>query len=194
MWDVIFITKEELERVLSEGKRNLRFGLSRTEMQVIKIIGNRPIQRRKRSVYREMMVAGIGFLNAGRCYSHVDEAEAYGRPTRHVGSIGWIDEINLGVGRGGMSARRFGRRGSVGDRDPDALGHYRRRMRDVSAVSQKELKGMLPRGQVHFGLSLAGAKMQVIEVAWNRLVQRRQFGIDYQMVVSSILPIGSRRR
>lgn len=53
---------------------------------------------------------------------------------------------------------------------------------------------MLPRGEVHFSLSLAGAKMQVIEVARDRLVQRRQIGIDDQMVVSGILSIGSRRR
>ena len=193
MRDVIFITKEEPERVLPERKRNRRFGLSRTEMQVIKIIGNRLVQRRERSVDHEMMMAGIGFLNAGRCHPHVDEAEAYGRPTRHVGSISRIDEINLGVRRGRMSTRSFRRRGSVDDPDPDTLGHHRRRMRDVSAVSQQKLKGMLPRGQVHFGLGLAGAKMQVIEVARNRLIQRRQLGIDYQMVVSGILPIGPRR-
>ena len=52
---------------------------------------------------------------------------------------------------------------------------------------------MLPRGQVDFSLGLAGAKMQVVEVVWNRFIQRRQIGIDYQMVVSRIRSIGPRR-
>jgi hypothetical protein len=38
---------------------------------------------------------------------------------------------------------------------------------------------------------LAGAKMQVGEVIWNRLIQRRQLGIDQEMVMSGILSIGA---
>jgi hypothetical protein len=192
MGDVIFITKERLERMLSEGERNLRLGLSRSKMQVIKIIGNGFVQRRKRGIYYEMMVAGIGFLNARRCYPHVDEAKAYGQPTRHVGSIGWVDEINLGIRSRGMSMGIVGCGGGVDDPNPDTLGHYRRRMLDMPAISQYKLKGMLPRAQVHFSLSLAHAKMQVIEVAWNRLIKRRQLGINYQMVVTSIRSLDSR--
>src|SRR5215467_13886818 len=51
---------------------------------------------------------------------------------------------------------------------------------------------MLARGQTHLGLGLAGAKMQVREVVWNRLIQRRQFRIDQQMVMSGILSVGAR--
>ncbi len=65
-------------------------------------------------------------------------------------------------------------------------------MRNVPLISQYQLKGMLPGGQAHVSLSLAGAKMQVREVAWNRLIQRRQLGIDQQMVMSGILSIGAR--
>jgi|SRR5712671_4543093 len=67
-------------------------------------------------------------------------------------------------------------------------------MRNVPPISQYKLKGMLPGGQVHFSLSLAGAKMQVREVVWNRLIQWRQLGINQQMVVSGILSIGARGR
>src|SRR5712671_1895402 len=35
MCDVIFVTEDKLERMLSEGERNLRLGLPRTKMQVI---------------------------------------------------------------------------------------------------------------------------------------------------------------
>src|SRR5258708_9362602 len=45
--DVIFVTEEKLERMLSEWKRDLCLGLSRAKMQVIKIIGNGLIQRRE---------------------------------------------------------------------------------------------------------------------------------------------------
>src|SRR5258708_27899897 len=47
MCDVIFVTEEQLERMFSEWKRDLCLGLSRAKMQVIKIIGNALIQRRK---------------------------------------------------------------------------------------------------------------------------------------------------
>ena len=132
---VIFVAEEKLERMASERQRNLRLGLSGSKMQVIKIIGNRLVQRRKRGVHEEMVVASIGFFNSGRCYAHVDESEAYGQPTRHVSPIGRVDEINLGIGGGGMSAVTFGW-GSVDNPNPDTLGHHGRRMRDVFVVSQ----------------------------------------------------------
>src|SRR5436309_2005354 len=70
MRDVIFVTEDKLERMLSERKRNLRLGLSRAKMQVIEIIGNGLIQRRERDVHHQMMVAGIGFFDAGRRHPH----------------------------------------------------------------------------------------------------------------------------
>jgi hypothetical protein len=88
MCDVIFVTEEKLERVLSEWKRDLCLGLSRAKMQVIKIIWNGLIERREWGVHHQMMVAGIGFFNTGRCYPHVDQAKAYGQLPRYVGSIG----------------------------------------------------------------------------------------------------------
>src|SRR2546428_2530550 len=53
---------------------------------------------------------------------------------------------------------------------------------------------MLAGGQAHVSLGLAGAKMQVRKVVGNRLIQRRQLGIDQQMVMSGILSIGARGR
>lgn len=44
MGDVVLVTKEKLERVLSERQRDLRLGLPRTKMQVIEIIGNGAIE------------------------------------------------------------------------------------------------------------------------------------------------------
>jgi len=109
MCDVIFVTEEKLEHVLSEWKRDLCLGLSRAKMQVIKIIWNGLIERRERGVHHQMMVAGIGFFNTGRRHPHVDQAKAYGQLPRHVGAVGWVGEINLGIGSGGMSTGSSGR-------------------------------------------------------------------------------------
>lgn len=48
---VIFVAEEKLERMASERQGNLRLGLSRSKMQVIKIIGDGLVQRRKRGVH-----------------------------------------------------------------------------------------------------------------------------------------------
>ncbi len=109
MCDVIFVTEDKLERMLSEGERNLRLGLPRAKMQVIEIIWNGLIQRREGGVHHQMMVAGIGLFHAGRRYPHVDEAKAYDRLARYVGPIGRVDEINLGIGSRGMSTVSSGR-------------------------------------------------------------------------------------
>ena len=108
MGDVIFVTEDKLERMLSERKRDLRLGLSRAKMQVIEIIRNGLIQRRQRDVHHQVMVAGIGFLDTSRGHPHVNEPKAYGRLARYVGSIGRVDEINLGIGRSGMSTGSSG--------------------------------------------------------------------------------------
>ena len=106
---MIFVAEEKLERMLSEWKRDLCLGLSGAKMQVIKIIWNGLIQRRECDVHHQMMMAGIGFFNTGRCHPHVDQAKPYGQLTRYVGSVGWVGEINLGIGSGGMSAGSAGR-------------------------------------------------------------------------------------
>jgi hypothetical protein len=192
--DVIFVTEEKLERMSSEWKRDLRLRLPCAKMQVVEIIGNRLIQRRQWGVHYEVMMACIGFFDAGGRYTHVDEAKAYGQPTRDVGSVARVDEIDLGIGSGGMAEGGAGYRGSVADPHVDALGHHRRRVRNVPAVSQQELKRMLSGGQAYLSLCLAGSKVEVREVVWDWLIQRRQVGIDQKMVMSGILTIGAGRR
>src|SRR5258705_513678 len=78
-------------------------------------------------------------------------------------------------------------------RHPNRLGIDGRLMGDVIFVAEEKLERMLSEWKVDLCLVLAGAKMQVCEVARNWLIQRRQLGIDQQMVMSGILPIGARR-
>jgi hypothetical protein len=134
--DVIFVAEEKSERMLSEWKRDLRLSLPRAKMQVIEIVGNRLTQRWEWGVHNEVMVACIGFFDASRRHPHVDEAKAYGQLMRDVGSVGRVDEIDLGIGSGGVSEGGAGYRGSVGDPHADALGHHRGRVRNVPAISQ----------------------------------------------------------
>src|SRR5215831_15756632 len=134
--DVIFVTEEELKRMLSERKRDLGLRLSCAKMQMIEIIGNGLIQRRQWGVNHQVMVAGIGFFNAGGRHPHVDQAKAYGQLTRYVGSVGWVDEVNLGIGSGGMSTATSGCGGRIANPHQDALGHHGWRVRNVPLVSQ----------------------------------------------------------
>jgi hypothetical protein len=43
----------------------------------------------------------------------------------------------------------------------------------VSLITQHELQSVLSCGQRNFRLGLAAAKMNVVEIAWNRLIYRR---------------------
>jgi len=120
MRHVNLITKQQLERVRSKRERDLRLGLSRSEVQVIEVIGNRLVQRRQWRVDHEMVVARIDLFDAGRCYAHVDETEADDRRTRHVGAVGWVYEIDLRVSGRGMSTSSYRPRGCsrLDDADP----------------------------------------------------------------------------
>ena len=62
-------------------------------------------------------------------------------------------------------------------------------MRDVILVSQQQLQRVLAGRERDLRLGLAGAVMQMIEVVRNRLVERRQVGVDQQMVVTGMLAI-----
>ena len=86
------------------------------------------------------------------------------------------------------------KQGSVDDVNVNPVRKQRRGIGKVVLVAQQQLKGMIARWQGHFGFGLTCAKMQMIEVAWDRLVQWRKFGIDQQVMMTGILLVGSCRR
>ena len=159
-------------------------------MQVIEVIRDRLVERRQIGVDQQMMMTGIGLLDAGRRHAHVD------KPEMDDGIVG-------GQHRPVVSARRnrpapsaataVGERRTT-TRDLDTRRHDRRRVRDVILVAQQQLQGVLPGLQRHLGFGLAGAEVQMVEVARNRLVERRQIGVDEQMMMARIFPIRARRR
>jgi hypothetical protein len=66
----------------------------------------------------------------------------------------------------------------------DARRHDRRTVRHVITICEKELKSMLAGREGKSCLRLAAAEVEMAEVVWNGLVERRQFGVDQQMMVS----------
>src|SRR5258708_37945120 len=81
--DVIFVTEEKLERMLSEWKRDLCLGLSRAKMQVSKIIGNGLIQRRRRRAQQQRMVAAIVLIAAPVRHTPPEKPKPNERHARH---------------------------------------------------------------------------------------------------------------
>ena len=53
-----------------------------------------------------------------------------------------------------------------------------RRVRNVVLVAHDQLQRVLARLERNLRFGLAGAEMQMIEVVGNRLVERRQLGVD----------------
>ena len=171
------VAEEQLKRVLAQGKVNCCFGLSRSEVQMIEVIRYRLIQRRQLGVDQKMVVPGVGLFDARRRHAHVGKTKVNGRLLPKHGSVMQADEINPGV-RWRSSPGR-----GVDDTDLDARRKHRRRVRNVILVSKKQLKRVISGFQRYRGLGLAGAEVQVLEVVRNWLVERRQFGIDQQMVM-----------
>jgi len=56
----------------------------------------------------------------------------------------------------------------------------------VILVPQQQLQRVRSRLERDLGLGLAGAEVEVIEVVGDRLVERRQLGVDQQVVMSRI--------
>src|SRR5665213_2721000 len=65
-------------------------------------------------------------------------------------------------------------------------------MRDVILIPQEQLQRVLTGRQGDFRFGLGVAKMQMIEIVGNRIVHRRQFGINQQVVVSGVWAIDAR--
>jgi hypothetical protein len=56
----------------------------------------------------------------------------------------------------------------------------------VVFVAKQKLKGMPPGREVHRGFRLPGAEVEMVEVVRDRQVERRQLGVDQEVVVAGI--------
>jgi hypothetical protein len=64
-------------------------------------------------------------------------------------------------------------------------------MWNVIFVPQEQLQCVCARFEGDFRLGLAGSEMQMIEVVGNGLIERRQLGVDQQVMMTGIRAIGA---
>ena len=145
----------------------------------LKSLGIGSVQIRQLGVDQEVVVPGIGFIDARRRHAHVGKTKVNGNVLRDHRPLLQTNEMDLGVSRCRRSDRR------VHDTDLDARRNDRRRVRNVILVSQEQLKRMLPGFQRDLGLGLAAAEMEMVEVTRNGLIERRQLAVDTTHVALS---------
>ena len=131
----------------------------------------------------------MGLFEARRRNTHVDQPKTDGGGGRNNGPIPQTHEIDPRPRRRRLASCR-----RLPDADANAGRHHRRRMRDVILVSQQQLQCVLAGRQRDLGFGLAGAVMQMIEVARYRPIERRQFGVDQQVMVAGMLAWRACRR
>src|SRR5271156_5223408 len=71
-------------------------------------------------------------------------------------------------------------------RDIDDIGINRRIVRHVSGVREQKAQLVRAERQRDLGLGLAGTKMKVIKIVRDWLVERRQLGVDEQVMVPGV--------
>ena len=99
---MILVAEDELQGVLARRQRHLGFGLAGAEMQVIEVVRQRPVERRRRHVDDQVVVAGILPVEPGRGDAHVAQAEMDGRLGGQRRAILDIDEMDRGARRRGI--------------------------------------------------------------------------------------------
>ena len=115
--------------------------------------------------------------------------------------LGCDDRAVLEIGEvdfrtGSRRRRAADRGGSRSSRDVhlDALRHHGWRVGNVILVAHQKLQRMVAGLERDFRFGLSGAEVQMVEVARDRLIERRQIGVDQQMVMAGVLAIRSRGR
>jgi hypothetical protein len=99
MWNVIFVAKEQLQRVLTWSEGHFRFGLPGTEMQMVEVVWDRVVQGRQWRVYQQMMVPGVWPVRSRRRYAHISKSKANHTPRGNGSAVLWVHEVNSSARR-----------------------------------------------------------------------------------------------
>lgn len=167
MRDMVFVAEQELKCVYPQWQVHGCFRLPRPEVQMVEVIRDGLVERRQLGIDQEVMMAGIGLLNARRRHAHVDQTKAQGRLLRHHRPVLQADEIHARVGRSRFAQRR------IDHAHLEALGKDRRGVRNMILVSHEQLKCVLTVLERNLGFGLAATEVKVIEVIRDRLIERR---------------------
>ena len=87
-----------------ERQRHGCFRLPGAEVQVVEVVRDRLVERWQLGVDQEMVMAGIGLLDAGRLHWHVG-GRADGRLRAQHRPVLQADEVHPGIGGRGLAGR-----------------------------------------------------------------------------------------
>ena len=104
-----------MQRVLAGGEAHLRFGLAGAEMQMVEVVGNWSVERRRRGVDDEMVMAGVVPFDPGRGQTHVTQPEIDRRLDRERRAVLDADEVDDSAWWGWRGAARLRRCAAHGD-------------------------------------------------------------------------------
>ena len=99
VWHMVFVAQQQLNGVPAWTESEAGLGLTASEMQVVKIIGNWPVQRRQRRVDQKMMVPGVFLLDPRRSDAHIQQAEANDRLRWDGLTVRDVLDVSFGIGR-----------------------------------------------------------------------------------------------
>ena len=190
------LSPSQLQGMLTMLQRDLGFGLTAAEVEMIEVVRDGLVERGKLGVDEQVMVARVLAIGTGRSDAHVLQTEI----DRHLGwqdrAILEIGEIDLHPGRcrRGASGQRSSGRRALGHSHPMVCDITGRSMGNVVLVPHEQLKRVQAGFERDLGLGLAGTEMQMIEVVWNGLVERRKIRVHQQMMMTRILPVRARGR
>ena len=96
---VVLVAEDELKGVLTGGERDLRLGLPGAEMQVLEVVRNLGVERGRRRVDDQMVMAGVGAVGTRRRDAHAAQPEMDGRLGRYRVAVVEADEVDRGTRR-----------------------------------------------------------------------------------------------
>ena len=99
MRNVVFVTKEELQSVVTRGERDFRLRLSGSEMQVVEVVRNWFAHRRHRRIDQEMVMTGIRAIGPGGGNAHISQSEMNRAFCGDCSSVLHVDEVDGGTRR-----------------------------------------------------------------------------------------------
>jgi hypothetical protein len=102
---MLVISQHELQHVSSRRKNNLDLGLPVSEVEMLRIVRNRPIQSRQQRIDQQVVMTRSRLLNACRGHSHPSKADANLEPRRDRHSITRIVKVNDYSWRRGRALR-----------------------------------------------------------------------------------------
>ena len=183
-------------------ERQVCLRLAAAEVQMIEIVWNGLIERRQFGVDQQMMVTRVFAVRPSGSDAHVPETEMDPELALNGRAVLDIDEIDFGSRRRGREAsgvwrRRRGRRCRrrfAGNTNLDARRHDRGIVGNVILVPEKQLQRVFARSERQFRFGLACPEMQMVEIVRNGLIERRQIGVDQQVVMPRVLAVRSRGR